>query len=236
MSDRIPRKVAAGAAGVMTAAMVWALSCAVLSLPREARGLADAAAAELPRSGATNPVTAVLLNYRGYDTLLEIAVLWLAVLAARALVGEWIGGVRRASERGNPVLRGFIRVLLPITMLVAGHFLWIGGHAPGGAFQAGAVLASAGVLLFLGGLDWSRKLPPWAERLLLTMGLGAFLVVGLCSTLLQGRFLEYPPRFASWLMLVIEAPAGLSIAAALVAIFLGGRLRTRRMLNEELMV
>jgi multisubunit Na+/H+ antiporter MnhB subunit len=38
-------------------------------------------------------VTAVLLNFRGYDTLLEIAVLTVA------LVGVWALGPRRASRK-----------------------------------------------------------------------------------------------------------------------------------------
>ena len=40
------------------------------------------ALAQLPNSGVTNPVTAAVLNYRGYDTLLEIAVPLMILLAA----------------------------------------------------------------------------------------------------------------------------------------------------------
>ncbi len=36
-------------------------------------------------SGVEHPVTAVLLNFRGYDTLLEIAVLLLALLVMLAV-------------------------------------------------------------------------------------------------------------------------------------------------------
>jgi multisubunit Na+/H+ antiporter MnhB subunit len=225
--------VAPIAGAVLTAAMVVGIGGAVWSLPVTAEGLAGPAAVELDRAGTINPVTAVLLNYRSYDTLLEIAVLLVAVWAALALVGGWAGGVPRASEAHNPVLRGFVRVLTPVMMLVAGYLLWVGGHAPGGAFQAGAVLASAGVLLFLAGVDWGRKLPLWAERGLLTAGLATFLAVGVGMMALGGRFLEYPSEAAKWWILVIEAPCGLSIAAALIALSLGGRLRTRRTPAEE---
>lgn len=221
------------AGAVVTVAMVAGLGLTVWSIPGEAAGLTSAALSELNRAGTTNPVTAVLLNYRGYDTLLEICVLLVAVLAARALVGGRAASLARASESRNPVLRGLVRVLMPVMMLVAGYLLWVGGHAPGGAFQAGAVLASAGVLLLLAGVDWSRKLPAWVERGLLAMGLATFLAVGSAMLPLGRSFLEYPPRLAKWLILVIEAPCGLSIAAALVALALGGRLRTRRTLAEE---
>jgi multisubunit Na+/H+ antiporter MnhB subunit len=227
-------EIAAPVAGVaLTAAMVGGLGYAVWTLPAEAPGLADAAAAELDRTGVTNPVTAVLLNYRGYDTLLEITILLLAVLAALALVGGWSGGIKRTGHAQNPVLRGFVRVLMPVTMLVAGYLLWVGDHAPGGAFQAGAVLASAGVLLLLAGVDWTRRLPRWAERGLLVSGLATFLAVGVGVMPIQGRFLEYPPAAAKWLILVIEAPCGLAIAAALIALSLGGQLKTRRTYDEE---
>jgi multisubunit Na+/H+ antiporter MnhB subunit len=47
--------------------------------------LARAVATHLELSGVSNPVTAVLLNFRGYDTLLELAVLLAAVLGILAL-------------------------------------------------------------------------------------------------------------------------------------------------------
>jgi len=42
------------------------------------RGLA---LTQLDKTGVDNPVTAVLLNYRSYDTLLEIALLYVVVLS-----------------------------------------------------------------------------------------------------------------------------------------------------------
>ena len=47
--------------------------------------LADDVLANLQVSGVSNPVTAVLLNFRAYDTLLELAVLLAAVLGILAL-------------------------------------------------------------------------------------------------------------------------------------------------------
>lgn len=42
--------------------------------------LAELALERVPESGVSNPVTAVLLNFRSYDTLLELAVLLAAIL------------------------------------------------------------------------------------------------------------------------------------------------------------
>jgi hypothetical protein len=84
-------------------------------------------------------VTAVLLNFRGYDTLLEIAVL------TSALVGVWaLGPAPRIKETTpSPVLLGMNSVLIPLAPMICAYLLWAGARAPGGAFQAGAVLAAA---------------------------------------------------------------------------------------------
>ena len=61
--------------GILSLALLAGLSWALLSLPAMPAGLTAESLARLPESGVTNPVTAVLLNYRGYDTLLEVGVL-----------------------------------------------------------------------------------------------------------------------------------------------------------------
>jgi len=210
---------------VIVAAIVTVLGVAVITLSTEAEGLAPEVEGRLAEAGAKNPVTAVLLNFRGYDTLLEITVLLLAVLGARALATGETQNANPASESEvNPVLLGFIRIVAPVMILMAGYLLWAGGHAPGGAFQAGAVLAALGVLLNFGGVNWSQRLPAWGERGLLVVGLAAFLVVGLGTMLAQHRFLEYAPDWAKWCILLIEAFATISIVAILLALFFSGTL------------
>ncbi|HBH35695.1 MAG TPA: hypothetical protein DDW45_04780, partial [Gammaproteobacteria bacterium] len=59
------------------------LGYALLSLPEQAVGLSEQVRVNMEMSGVQNPVTAVLLNFRGYDTLLEMAVL------LAALLGVW---------------------------------------------------------------------------------------------------------------------------------------------------
>ncbi len=195
------------------------LGYAVLSLPAQTPGLSEAVAANLVTSGVSNPVTAVLLNFRSYDTLLEMGVLLLALL------GVWsLGGIPKWRESSpGPVLDSLSRLLVPLLILVAGYLLWAGAHAPGGAFQAGAVLAAAGVLLSLIGWRPEARLSGLALRIILVAGLGMFVVVGMALIVVGGRLLEYPLPFAGALILIIEAAATLSIAITLTALFLGGR-------------
>jgi multisubunit Na+/H+ antiporter MnhB subunit len=196
--------------------LALALGGAMLALPEFAVRLPGQVTANLDASGVAHPVTAVLLNFRGYDTLLEVAVLLLALLGVLALAHPASG---RAPALAHPVLQTLARLLAPLMLLVAGYLLWAGAHAPGGAFQAGAVLAAAGVLLRLAGL-----LPAWAQpgRLLrggLALGLLVFLAVAVAG-LPQGELLYYPIRMASPLIPLIEAGLTLSIGLTLAGLYL----------------
>jgi len=204
---------------VLLSVLAAGLGYAVLSLPSPAPGLSDYVTANLESSGVSNPVTAVLLNFRGYDTLLELGVLLLALL------GVWsFGAVPEGREPSpGPVLDKLSRLLVPLLILVAGYLLWVGADAPGGAFQAGSVLATAGVLLLLTGWRPDTRFSGWPLRIALVAGLGAFVVVGVVLILVGGRLLEYPPSFAAALILLIEAAATLSIGITLASLFLGGR-------------
>ena len=108
-------------------------------------------------------------------------------------------------------------------VLVAAYSLWVGEYAPGGAFQAGAVLAAAGILLLLSALDVSRLPAGWPIRVLLVSGISVFLGVA-SGVMVKGyRFLEFPSSQAGTLILLIESAATVSIAVTLVFLFIGGR-------------
>ncbi len=201
---------------LLTGVVGWALLQAL------ARGdsirLAGKVSAHLAESGVSNPVTAVLLNFRAYDTLLELAVLLAAVLGILAL-----NPARPGYRAAGPLFAGLIRWLVPLLMVTAGYLLWVGAHAPGGAFQAGATLAAAAVLLRLGGHAGAGLPGPRGQRWILAGGLGVFLTVGLLMTMRGAAFLEYPAAWAGSLILAIEIAATLAIATTLTVAYLGGR-------------
>lgn len=193
-----------------------ALAGAMLELGPAPVDLRGSVAAHLGDSGVSHPVTAVLLNYRGYDTLLEIAVLLLALLAMLAVAGD---GRVAAVRAAHPVLQALGRLAAPLTVLMGVYLLWAGAFRPGGAFQAGAVLAAAGVLLNLVGV-----LPGWAApkallRIGLSLGFAIFLVVA-AALLGQGALLQYPPAIAGGLILLIESGLTVSLALTLAGLFL----------------
>jgi multisubunit Na+/H+ antiporter MnhB subunit len=205
-------------AAVILAAAIFAalLIAALFELPPPVVHLPAAVAAQMDNSGTAHPVTAVLLNFRGYDTLLEIGVLLLALIVILAVSPREESA---APARAEPVLQALARIAVPLMLLAAVYLLWAGAHRPGGAFQAGAVLGAAAVLLFLAGL-----LPGWnAPTLRLRAGLaGGFLVfLAVAAALLfQGGLLTYPPEWAGSLILLIEAALTVSLGLILAGLFL----------------
>ena len=200
----------------LTGLFAWA----ILSLPLNGTSLRTQVFANIGHSGVSNPVTAVLLNFRGYDTLLEITVLFLAVL------GVWSLGTIHIPDLLQPAglfLMALLRILLPAMVLTAGYLLWAGAHAPGGAFQAGAVLGGAGILLLLTEVRFASTIDWWPLRTLLSAGILVFTGVGLGSMALGGRLLEYPRDWAGTLILLIESAATLSIGVTLMVLFVGGK-------------
>lgn len=194
-----------------------ALAAAIATLPQPAFAPGAEALLRLGDSGVRHPVTAVLLNFRGYDTLLEVAVLLLAGLGLLAGAGPARPGRRLYGEQAP--LQALARLLTPAMVVAAGYLLWAGAHAPGGAFQAAAVLGASGVLLGLSGIAGSWAAPSASRRLVLVAGLLVFLAVAAAS-LPDGVLLRYPPAAAGALILLVEAGLTVSLGLLLSGLFL----------------
>lgn len=211
-------RAAAALAGALGLALAWAL--AALG-PEAGAGLRGPVHAHLDASGAGNPVTAVLLNFRGYDTLLEVGVLLLAVAAAWSLGAPRPGAAAGSGPSPGPLLLAMVRVQVPLMAMLGAYLLWSGVQAPGGAFQAGVVLGASGVLGALAGVSppWHLGGAPW--RLGLAAGFAVFWSVGTGLLVAGRRFLEFPSAWAGQLLFLTEAALALSVAATMVALFTG---------------
>jgi multisubunit Na+/H+ antiporter MnhB subunit len=207
--------------GMLVVALGALLIWTMLGLPAPSGRVPALVAAHLNESGVAHDVTAVLLNFRGYDTLLEIGVLLLAVLGVLAvrLAAADTGGTLPPPP--GALLRAFTNLVVPLMVLVAGYLLWAGAHRPGGAFQAGAVLAAAGVLLRLSGRLPALLPPRFWLRAGLLLGFAVFLAVALGVTVAGDSLLEYPPAQAGAWITLIEATLTVSIGLILVSLFVG---------------
>lgn len=206
------------------------LTLAVLDLPRSANGLTELAVRAFEPGGIDHLVTAVLLDFRLYDTWLELAVLVLALLGV-------LGAGGRHSVRGleppwdpDPVLVWLVRLLIPVVFSAAVYLLLLGGHAPGGAFQAGVILASGLTLLWLAGYRSVTVLPRGLWYGLVICGFGSIEVLAIFASVHpETPVLGYPPGFSKPVILALESLATLSIGVVLATLTietLGGRERT----------
>ncbi|MFN3592118.1 MAG: hydrogenase subunit MbhD domain-containing protein [Thermaurantiacus sp.] len=191
-------------------------------------GLGARALAQLDRAGAENPVTAVLLSFRGWDTFLETVVLGIALVAVWALSADQAWGGRpsvRQRVRPDGVLATFGRFLPPLGLLVGIYLVWTGASAPGGAFQGGTVLAAVWLMALMAALAE----PPASGGLLLrgslVIGPALFLLAGILGFAF-GAFLGWPPGFEKPTVLVIEFALTLSIAVTLAMLVLGAPRRS----------
>jgi multisubunit Na+/H+ antiporter MnhB subunit len=213
---RVANLVSAAAVIGFTAVLVWA----ILSLPRQAPGLYGPVHDHLPVSGSHSMVTAVLINFRGYDTLLELTVLLIAVIGVGAIR---VGSREPAMppEKVSPLLSEFIGFVAPLMVLLAGYLLWAGDHSPGGAFQAGAVLGALGILLNLSGVLSGIHHDHRGVRALASLGVLVFAGVGVYCAVAGNAFLEYPRPLAGMLILLIETAGTVAIGLTVYLLFIG---------------
>jgi len=137
-------------------------------------------------TGADNIVTAILLGYRGLDTLGEVTILFTAAAAAGMVLATAGRGQAQGEDAGF-IFRTAAWMLFPF-LLVVGAYIIIHGHLPpGGGFQGGAILAAA----FFTPLLASPASPFNHRAAILVEGFAglAFVVIGLLGMLGGSQFL-----------------------------------------------
>jgi len=213
--------VLAAALAVLVAA---ALAAVVLMLPEPPPTLAPEAREGLAATGLGNPVTAVLIAYRSFDTMLEKVVLLLAVVGVWSVASDrfW-GGAPAPLGRARPqgALIFLDQALVPLGILVGIHIFWVGADEPGGAFQGGAILAAMWMIVMIARLTGPPRVGARWLRLALIAGPAVFLAVGLAGLGIAGNFFAYPAGFAKPIILFIEAFMVLTIAVTLPMLVAG---------------
>jgi multicomponent Na+:H+ antiporter subunit B len=188
--------------------------------------------------GAANLVTAVVVTYRGLDTLGEVTVLFISA----AGVGLLLRRTRRRNddedlERGDraeetagehkpasEIVETATELLLPMVILF-GIYVFLNGHlSPGGGFQGGAIIASGTMFLLLA-LPESH-----ISRLMIAIieSLSGFsyVVVGVLGVILAGGFLDnriiglgdYGTLFSAGAIPLIYVFVGLKVGFELSAV------------------
>jgi multicomponent Na+:H+ antiporter subunit B len=183
-------------------------------------------------TGIPNVVTSVLASYRGYDTLGETGVVFIAGIAVLALLGVLPRKTAHRTGRatGTPrhlVLRVVSKILLPLILMFALYVQAHGEYSPGGGFQAGVIFATGFVLFaIVFGVTRARQAAPqaWIESGM-ALGLLLYLGVGIAGILRSGSFLDYGALAADPVagqhsgILLVEIGVGLTVASVMMSIF-----------------
>ena len=183
-----------------------------------------------------NVVTAVLGSFRGYDTLGEVFVVFVAGIGVLSILG--VHGRRTTItadelERQASLMRHHEipqvvgKLLIPYIVLFGLYVQFHGEYGPGGGFQAGAIIAAGVILYALLEGDWRahRVIPQPVLTGMVAGGALLYTGVGVLAMLLGGNFLDYsvlasdPVKGQQYGILAIEAGVGITVTGVLLSIF-----------------
>lgn len=187
-----------------------------------------------------NLVTAVLADYRGYDTMMEVVVVFTAGIAIFAIlrVLEAPAGRRFKincvieSDHNRIIIGTTCRVLVPVIQIFALYVVAHGHYSPGGGFQGGVMLGASFILTALA-RDLDAALRRFSERSFMALGAIGILIYGgfglLCQAL-ERNFLDYsvlhrlmpatdPVMARSHAILGVEVGVAFTVTAIMFAIY-----------------
>jgi multicomponent Na+:H+ antiporter subunit B len=148
----------------------------------------------IPQRHMSNTVTAVVFDYRGFDTMGEELLLFAAASATALLLRTTresdtagiVDGVRSDASRASGAVASVVGVVLGLDVVAHGFI------SPGGGFQGGVVLAASLALLFLA-VEYRAFValaPTKLAEPVESLGAGGYVGLGLLSLAFGLSFLE----------------------------------------------
>lgn len=153
----------------------------------------------MEETSVPNLVTAVLADYRGYDTMFETIVIFCAgitvLIVLRRTHRRHEKNVRPRPTRAGAdiILQSAARLLVPPMQVFALYVVVHGHHSPGGGFQGGVILGASFILLALA-YDLKAVLQSFREKAILAcsaIGVLIYAGIGSICLLLGGNMLDY---------------------------------------------
>ena len=171
-------------------------------------------------NGAANVVTSIVVDYRSFDTLGEVTVLFTSALG----VGIILTGYKRRKFGREPnfILRISVGILLPLILLF-GAYVFIHGHlTPGGGFPGGTIIAAGILLLYLSNEEFDlSKTVKFVEGISGSL----YVIIGLVGVAVSGVFLiNFLPTgvvgnlFSSGIIPIVYILIGFKVGAELSGI------------------
>jgi multicomponent Na+:H+ antiporter subunit B len=186
---------------------------------------------------ATDMVTALNFDIRGFDTLGEEFILFASVLGVVLILRQMRGEQERPREHeaeehafsgASEALRAFSLALVPGILAIGVYIVIHGQLTPGGGFQGGVILAAGPLAVFLAGRYLRMKVV--APHLLVELGdaVGAagYALIGVAGLVLAGVFFkDFLPLGAVGHLLsggqldLASAAVGLEVSGAFMVAF-----------------
>jgi multicomponent Na+:H+ antiporter subunit B len=182
---------------------------------------------------ATDIINAINYDYRGFDTLGEEFILFTAVLGVLLLL-------RRETEDGSEhtgavedrqwLSRTLRAINIPAVLITSLFGFYIGLHGqltPGGGFQAGVILASALLLVYLAEdtRAFAKLTSHTAVEVIEALGAGAYAILGIAPLAFGVPFLtnivplgKTGDIFSSGNIAIISACVGVEVTAAFLLV------------------
>jgi multicomponent Na+:H+ antiporter subunit B len=148
-----------------------------------------------------NLVTAVLADYRAFDTMFETAVVFIAMLGIFMLLKKDDEVAPPAVVANNSLItRVAARFMTPFIQLFGLYVVAHGHHSPGGGFQGGVILGAGLILLAMThGMSFVKPFLPIPRMVLLAVvGVLIFAGWGLVPVVFGHAFLDY----SAWAVLL----------------------------------
>jgi multicomponent K+:H+ antiporter subunit A len=168
----LPRRARDLVISLASGAGLAALAYAVMSRPLPEHAVSNFFLERaLPGGGGANVVNVIIVDFRGFDTLVEISVLGVVAVTVYALLRRF----RPARESVEPLPQRagqgsgsaaedmlvpavIMRLMFPVLAVLAAYLLLRGHNAPGGGFVAGLALAVGVILQYMaGGTRWAES-------------------------------------------------------------------------------
>ena len=202
-----------------------------------------------------NMVTAVLADYRGYDTMFETVVIFAAGIAIFAILRSFSPAPTPSQSRvvdssvdgdhQRIIIGTTCRLVIPVIQLFALYVVAHGHYSPGGGFQGGVILGASFILMALG-KDLGAALGRFSEKSYLALGCVGILIYagfGVMAQFLERNFLDYeilhhlmpatgPVMARSHSMLGVEVGVAFTVTAIMFAIYVN--LSSKGRLDEGL--
>ena len=184
--------------------------------------------------GTRNIVTGVLLNYRGYDTMGEVAIICAASAAVLAVLGRGKkksahAFVDQSGVKLSFIIRTAVIFLIPFVILFSIFTVLYGTTLPGGGFQGGAIIG-AGIIIFttvFGFWEATNRMPSRFRTILESTAIMAFFLVGTAGIIGGANFLTYilpqlstqiQPAVRTLMLLIVQFGIGIDVGMIFTSI------------------